>query len=60
MDLDPTQINYLQLADGRLGPIDDSLIDQRGEAWQPLVSPFEILDKPHLKTLRRKPGSLVS
>lgn len=60
MDLDPAQVPYLQLAAGRLGPIDDSLITQRGEKWQPLASPFQILDKPHLNRLRHHRGVLVT
>lgn len=51
MDVDPDLIPYLHLAADRLGPIDESLIDQRGEPWQPLARPFEILDKPHLRHL---------
>jgi uncharacterized protein (DUF362 family) len=60
MDIDPAAIPYLKLAAGRLGPIDDAHIIQRGEPWQPLVSPFAILDKPHLKHLVRQRGVLVS
>jgi len=60
MDLDPAQVPYLQLAANRLGPIDETLISQRGEAWQPLMSPFQILDKPHLNRLRHHRGVLVS
>ena len=60
MDLDPAQVPYLQIAANRLGPIEDSLIDQRGEPWRPLMSPFQILDKPHLQRLRRHRGVLVS
>lgn len=56
MDLDPSQVPYLRLAANRLGPIDDSLISQRGEAWRPLMSPFTILDKPHLSRLRNHRG----
>lgn len=52
MRLDPSRISYLQLAAGSLGPLDDRLIEQRGEDWQPLASPFEILDEPHLRGLR--------
>ncbi|MEQ8788305.1 MAG: DUF362 domain-containing protein [Pirellulaceae bacterium] len=51
MDVDPRLIPYLDLAADRLGPIDESLIAQRGESWQPLAQPFEILDKPHLRRL---------
>lgn len=60
MGLDPARISYLQFADGRLGPIDAASIDQRGEAYEPLVSPFEMLDRPHLQQLRLKPGMLTS
>jgi len=60
MELDPYAVPYLALAADRLGPIDDRLIQQRGEPWQPLASPFDILDKPHLKKLTAKRGVLVS
>jgi uncharacterized protein (DUF362 family) len=60
MDLDPAQVPYLQLAANRLGPIDEALISQRGEAWRPLASPFQILDKPHLNRLRNHRGVLVT
>jgi uncharacterized protein (DUF362 family) len=60
MDVDPWAVPYLKLAANRLGPIDDRLIAQRGESWQPLVSPFAILDKPHLQDLVRRRGVLVS
>ena len=60
MGLDPTRMNYLQLAADSLGPVNDSAIDQRGEAWGPLSNPFQILDKPHLQELRLPPGALVS
>jgi len=52
MGVDPTKVPYLALAANRLGPIDESLIDQRGERWQPLAERFEILDVPHLRRLR--------
>lgn len=55
MALDPTRISYLQIAAGRIGPIDDAQIVQRGERWEPLVSPFAILNVPHLHDLR--PGN---
>lgn len=60
MGLEPTRISYLSLAAGRFGPIDEPSIEQRGEPWQPLVSPFEILDEPHLRPLRATGGPLVS
>jgi hypothetical protein len=53
-------VPYLALAARRLGPIDERHITQRGEAWQPLASPFAVLDRPHLKDLVRKRGVLVS
>ena len=59
MDLDPAKVGYLQLAADRLGPIDESLIDQRGEPWKPLASPFQILDEPHLRVLRDRPRFLL-
>ncbi|MGI9457850.1 MAG: DUF362 domain-containing protein [Aeoliella sp.] len=52
MGLDPMQVEYLRLAVRRMGPLDDSLIEQRGEVWQELATPFEILDQPHLQKLR--------
>jgi len=60
MDIRPNEISYLRLAADRLGPIDDARIMQRGERWQELASPFEILDKPHLQNLRKHRGVLVS
>lgn len=59
MAFDPALISYLRLATDKLGPVEDSLIEQRGEAWRPLASPFQIIDKPHLKNLRPQ-GALVS
>jgi uncharacterized protein (DUF362 family) len=50
--LDPTRVPYLDLAAGRLGPIDPGRIPQRGEPWEELVDPFEILDEPHLNVMR--------
>jgi uncharacterized protein (DUF362 family) len=61
MGFEPAEISYLQLASGRLGPIRDGLIEQRGERWERLVSPFTILDRPHLKRIQvRQPGVLTS
>ena len=58
MGLAPERINYLQLASKRLGEIDEAQIEQRGEAWRPLVNPFQILDVPSLQKLRA--GELVT
>lgn len=52
MDLQPERIAYLHLACDRLGPLAESLVEQRGESWQPLRSPFHIVDVPHLRALR--------
>src|SRR5262249_5073675 len=52
MGLDPERIGYLQLAAGRLGPIDDGRIEQRGDDWRAIASPFAMLDLPHLRELR--------
>ena len=61
MGFEPAEISYLQLAAGRLGPIRESLIEQRGERWQSLISPFTILDRPHLRKIQaHKPGVLTS
>lgn len=49
---EPSRIPYLSLAHGRLGPIDDRSIPQRGERWQPLRSPFDSVDVPHLNEMR--------
>lgn len=60
MDVTPEAVTYLHLASDRLGPIAEERIEQRGEAWRPLASTFEILDKPHLQSLRQRPGVRVS
>ena len=52
MHVDPTKIDYLRLATRRMGPLDDESIQQRGENWQPLATPFQMLDQPHLNVLR--------
>jgi uncharacterized protein (DUF362 family) len=52
MGFDPGKISYLQLAARRLGPVDESAIDQTGEPWQDVVSPFRIIDAPQLRGLR--------
>jgi uncharacterized protein (DUF362 family) len=59
--LEPSRVSYLQLAENRLGPISDRLIEQRGERWQDVASPFELLNEEHLQRLRAdKAGSLFS
>jgi uncharacterized protein (DUF362 family) len=59
MGICPERVSYLALAANRLGPIAEERITQRGERWQDLVSPFQILDEPHLRGLRAD-GVLVS
>lgn len=60
MGLVPERIGYLALASRRLGPIAEDRIEQRGEAWRPLVDPFEVIDQPFLQKLRAKGGELVT
>ena len=61
MGLIPERISYLQLAADRLGPLAENRITQRGETWQSVHSPFQVLDKPDLIRLRANPdGPLVS
>jgi uncharacterized protein (DUF362 family) len=60
MGLEPDRVSYLNLAADRLGPIVDRRIEQRGEAWRPLVSPFKILNVPHLRDLTNDPGALIT
>ncbi|MEM8864225.1 MAG: DUF362 domain-containing protein [Planctomycetota bacterium] len=60
MGLDPTKVQYLAIARRRLGEIQEEQIEQRGEAWQTLRSPFQILDRPHLQRLRAADGELVT
>ncbi|MEX2137646.1 MAG: DUF362 domain-containing protein [Pirellulales bacterium] len=60
MDIDPAKVSYLGLAADRLGPIAERWIEQRGERWQDHKSRFEIIDAAHLKSLRPKPGWLVT
>ncbi len=40
IDIDPARIDYLALANGRLGPIADRDILQRGEPWQRTAQPL--------------------
>ncbi len=52
MGFDPLRVGYLQLAANRVGPIADACIEQRGERWQELASPFRIIDDPYIQRLR--------
>jgi uncharacterized protein (DUF362 family) len=49
MDLNPYGVRYLTEASGRLGPIHDRNICQRGEPIADLRTRFDVLDFPHLK-----------
>ncbi len=60
MDIVPERIPYLALAAGRLGPVEESHIIQRGEAWEPLTNPFMMLDRAHLRKLRDSQTHLVT
>ncbi len=60
MGLDPARVGYLSLAADALGPLDNRLIHQRGERWQTVAKPFEILDRPYLQELKMRPGELIS
>ena len=51
MDLNPYGVSYLAQASGRLGPIHESNIVQRGEPISALRTRFEMLDAPHLKSV---------
>jgi uncharacterized protein (DUF362 family) len=53
MNLDPQGIAYLVGASGRLGPIQEWNIRQLGEPIAALRTRFEVLDLPHLASLRR-------
>jgi len=59
MGFDPARVSYLKLANNRLGPVDASCIEQRGETWKSVENPFRILDAPHLQELRAS-GALVT
>jgi uncharacterized protein (DUF362 family) len=50
--LDPAKVPYLALAADRLGPTDEAEIIERGERWQDVASPFQIVDTPHLREMR--------
>ena len=41
MNIRPEKIPYLELAGGKLGPIDDRSIKQLGEDWRSLAEPFQ-------------------
>jgi uncharacterized protein (DUF362 family) len=52
MGINPWRIEYLAGASGRLGPIAESHIEQRGESITGRASPFQLLDHPRFTILR--------
>jgi uncharacterized protein (DUF362 family) len=52
MKIEPSRIGYLAAASGRLGPIAEAHIKQRGESIAALAQPFALLDHPAFKALR--------
>jgi uncharacterized protein (DUF362 family) len=52
MGFDPIQIDYLNQASGRFGPIKESHIEQRGEPLSSLIKRFELLDHPSMHRFR--------
>lgn len=52
MGLEPSRIKYLEFASRRLGSISDYAIEQRGEPWQEVASPFFVLQEEHLQEMR--------
>jgi uncharacterized protein (DUF362 family) len=52
MGLDPHGVEYLIKASGRLGPIHEHNVTQRGETIASLQTRFEVLDLPHLSRVR--------
>ena len=52
MGIDPARVAYLAGASGRLGPIAEGHVHQRGERVELLAQRFEILDHPSLAYLR--------
>jgi uncharacterized protein (DUF362 family) len=46
MGLDPRKIEYLAGVAGVLGPLDEDLIDQRGEPLKKMRQKFDLIDHP--------------
>ncbi|MBN1545204.1 MAG: DUF362 domain-containing protein, partial [Syntrophaceae bacterium] len=47
MGVNPGKIKYLSRAGKMLGPIDESLVSQRGEKWTSVRNDFQLLDHIH-------------
>ena len=43
MGINPQKVEYLRFADQWLGPIHESLIEQRGESWRAIQTPFALI-----------------
>ena len=54
MGIDPSRVPHLADADGRLGPIAERSIRQRGEALAATTRPFALLDHPSTAHLRAR------
>jgi uncharacterized protein (DUF362 family) len=52
MEIDPWRLGYLTGASGRLGPVAERHIEQRGETIASTAQRFELLDHPSLAILR--------
>ncbi len=52
MDINPWRIGYLAAASGRLGPIAERHIEQRGEVINDMAQRFQLLDHPSFEVLR--------
>jgi uncharacterized protein (DUF362 family) len=52
MGINPWRVSYLASSSGRLGPIAERHITQRGEPIAPLAKNFQLLDHPSLAVLR--------
>ena len=52
MEINPWRVSYLAAASGRLGPIAEAHIAQRGESIAALKQPFALLNHPSLSCLR--------
>jgi uncharacterized protein (DUF362 family) len=52
MGINPWRVSYLASASGRLGPIAERHITQRGQTIASLAQPFQLLDHPSMARLR--------
>lgn len=52
MGFDPGRIEHLKLASGRLGPIQERHIQQRGESLASVACRFSLPDHPHFRQFR--------